>query len=150
MRYLVTGGAGFIGSNTVDELVRRASVQSLQLAGFDATGFANAESALPLVDADFAGVVVSDIRLPGMSGLDLLAQCHERARDVPIILVTGHGDISMAVQAMRATLRQGLADAVRDQMAHELAEQIVQRATADFAEGVRAVAERRAGRFTGR
>ncbi|MFT0169647.1 sigma-54-dependent transcriptional regulator [Paraburkholderia mimosarum] len=84
-----------------DELVRRAGVQSLQLAGFDAAGFANAEGALPLVDADFAGVVVSDIRLPGMSGLDLLAQCHERAPDVPVILVTGHGDISMAVQAMR-------------------------------------------------
>ncbi|MEM5315763.1 sigma-54 dependent transcriptional regulator [Paraburkholderia sp. JHI869] len=84
-----------------DELVRRAGVQSLQLAGFDAAGFANAEGALPLIDADFAGVVVSDIRLPGMSGLDLLAQCHERAPEVPIILVTGHGDISMAVQAMR-------------------------------------------------
>ncbi|HKT95983.1 MAG TPA: sigma-54 dependent transcriptional regulator [Paraburkholderia sp.] len=84
-----------------DELVRRAGVQSLQLAGFDAAGFANAEAALPLVDAEFAGVVVSDIRLPGMSGLDLLAQCHERAPDVPVILVTGHGDISMAVQAMR-------------------------------------------------
>ncbi|MBN3855393.1 MULTISPECIES: sigma-54-dependent transcriptional regulator [unclassified Paraburkholderia] len=84
-----------------EELVRRAGVQSLQLAGFDATGYANAEAALPLVDAEFAGVVVSDIRLPGMSGLDLLAQCHERAPDVPVILVTGHGDISMAVQAMR-------------------------------------------------
>ncbi|MFD1558926.1 sigma-54-dependent transcriptional regulator [Paraburkholderia silviterrae] len=84
-----------------DELVRRAGVQSLQLAGFDAASFANAEAALPLVDAEFAGVVVSDIRLPGMSGLDLLAQCHERAPDVPVILVTGHGDISMAVQAMR-------------------------------------------------
>jgi two-component system, NtrC family, C4-dicarboxylate transport response regulator DctD len=84
-----------------DELVRRAGVQSLQLAGFDAAGFANAEAALPLVDAEFAGVVVSDIRLPGMSGLELLAQCHERAPDVPVILVTGHGDISMAVQAMR-------------------------------------------------
>ncbi|WP_322058985.1 sigma-54 dependent transcriptional regulator [Paraburkholderia sp. J63] len=84
-----------------DELVRRAGVQSLQLAGFDATGFANAEAALPRVDTEFAGVVVSDIRLPGMSGLDLLAQCHERAPDVPVILVTGHGDISMAVQAMR-------------------------------------------------
>ena len=46
-------------------------------------------------------MIVSDIRLPGASGLDLLAQCHERAPDVPVILVTGHGDISMAVQAMR-------------------------------------------------
>ncbi|HEY1608452.1 MAG TPA: sigma-54 dependent transcriptional regulator [Paraburkholderia sp.] len=84
-----------------DELVRRAAVQSLQLAGFRASGFASAEAALGAIDAEFAGVVVSDIRLPGASGLDLLAQCRQRAPDVPIILVTGHGDISMAVQAMR-------------------------------------------------
>jgi two-component system C4-dicarboxylate transport response regulator DctD len=84
-----------------DELVRRASVQSLQLAGFDVTGHASVESAARSISADFPGVIVSDIRLPGASGLDLLAQCHERAPDVPVILVTGHGDISMAVQAMR-------------------------------------------------
>ncbi len=84
-----------------DELVRRAGVQSLQLAGFETMGFAAAETALPLIGPDFTGVVVSDIRLPGASGLDLLAQCHERAPGVPVILVTGHGDISMAVQAMR-------------------------------------------------
>lgn len=84
-----------------DELVRRASVQSLQLAGFDVTGHASVESAARGISADFPGVIVSDIRLPGASGLDLLAQCHERAPDVPVILVTGHGDISMAVHAMR-------------------------------------------------
>jgi two-component system C4-dicarboxylate transport response regulator DctD len=87
-----------------DELVRRASVQSLQLAGFDVVGHASVESALRSVGSiggDFPGVIVTDIRLPGASGLDLLAQCHERAPDVPVILVTGHGDISMAVQAMR-------------------------------------------------
>jgi two-component system, NtrC family, C4-dicarboxylate transport response regulator DctD len=84
-----------------DELVRRASVQSLQLAGFDVTGHASVESAARSINADFPGVIVSDIRLPGASGLDLLAQCHERVPEVPVILVTGHGDISMAVQAMR-------------------------------------------------
>ncbi|WP_321794232.1 sigma-54 dependent transcriptional regulator [Caballeronia sp. J97] len=84
-----------------DELVRRASVQSLQLAGFDVTGHGSVESAARAVDASFPGVIVSDIRLPGASGLDLLAQCRERAPEVPVILVTGHGDISMAVQAMR-------------------------------------------------
>src|SRR5476649_1442395 len=84
-----------------DELVRRASVQSLQLAGFEVSGFGSVEAASRLIDASFPGVIVSDIRLPGASGLDLLAQCHERAPEVPVILVTGHGDISMAVQAMR-------------------------------------------------
>jgi two-component system, NtrC family, C4-dicarboxylate transport response regulator DctD len=84
-----------------DELVRRASVQSLQLAGFDVSGHGSVESAARAIDASFPGVIVSDIRLPGASGLDLLAQCRERAPEVPVILVTGHGDISMAVQAMR-------------------------------------------------
>ncbi len=84
-----------------DALVRRASVQSLQLAGFDVAGFESAEAAEKAIVADTAGVIVSDIRLPGASGLDVLAQCRERVPDVPVILVTGHGDISMAVQAMR-------------------------------------------------
>lgn len=84
-----------------DALVRRASVQSLQLAGFDVAGFESAEAAEKAIVADTAGAVVSDIRLPGASGLDVLAQCRERVPDVPVILVTGHGDISMAVQAMR-------------------------------------------------
>ncbi|MBY4857496.1 sigma-54 dependent transcriptional regulator, partial [Burkholderia contaminans] len=84
-----------------DALVRRASVQSLQLAGFDVAGFESAEAAEKAIVADTAGAIVSDIRLPGASGLDVLAQCRERVPDVPVILVTGHGDISMAVQAMR-------------------------------------------------
>ncbi|KAA0091832.1 sigma-54-dependent Fis family transcriptional regulator [Paraburkholderia sp. T12-10] len=87
-----------------DELVRRASVQSLQLAGLTVAGFDSVEAARHVLEApfdEFAGVIVSDIRLPGASGLDLLAECRERAPDVPVVLVTGHGDISMAVQAMR-------------------------------------------------
>ncbi len=58
-----------------DELVCRASVQSLQLAGFDVTGHGSVEAASHAIDASFPGVIVSDIRLPGASGLDLLAQC---------------------------------------------------------------------------
>lgn len=87
-----------------DELVRRASVQSLQLAGFAVGGYGSVEAAgdaLAQLDERFAGVIVSDIRLPGASGLDLLARCAHDAPEVPVILVTGHGDISMAVQAMR-------------------------------------------------
>ena len=56
----------------------------------------------------------------------------------------------LAVIATRKTLRQGLADAVRAQTNHEHAEQTILRATEDFAEGVRAVQERRPGRFIGR
>jgi two-component system C4-dicarboxylate transport response regulator DctD len=86
-----------------DELVRRASAQSLQLAGFDVVGYPCVEAARPVLDelGMLPGVIISDIRLPGASGLDLLEYCREHVPEVPVILVTGHGDISMAVQAMR-------------------------------------------------
>ncbi|VXB46115.1 C4-dicarboxylate transport transcriptional regulatory protein DctD [Burkholderia sp. 8Y] len=107
-----------------DELVRRASVQSLQLAGFEVAGHGSVESAARAIDAHFPGVIVSDIRLPGASGLDLLAQCRERAPDVPVILVTGHGDISMAVQAMR----DGAYDFIEKPFASERLVEAVRRA----------------------
>jgi two-component system C4-dicarboxylate transport response regulator DctD len=84
-----------------DELVRRANVQSLQLAGVDVEAYASAEAALPSLEPDLHGIVVCDVKLPGMSGLELLTHCHQTAPDIPVILVTGHGDITMAVHAMR-------------------------------------------------
>ncbi len=84
-----------------EPLVRQATAQSLELAGFSVQAVASAEAALPHLLPDFPGVLVSDIRLPGASGLDLLQHCRNHAPGVPVILVTGHGDITMAVQAMR-------------------------------------------------
>ena len=109
-----------------DELVRRASVQSLQLAGFDVIGYPCVEAAQPAFTAAGAlpGVIVSDIRLPGASGLELLEQCREHVPDVPVILVTGHGDISMAVQAMR----DGAYDFVEKPFASERLIETVRRA----------------------
>ncbi|MGN6806673.1 MAG: sigma-54-dependent transcriptional regulator [Trinickia sp.] len=112
-----------------DELVRRASVQSLQLAGFDVTGYPSVEAAqAALARAQAAGagpgVIVSDIRLPGASGLQLLEHCREHVPEVPVILVTGHGDISMAVQAMR----DGAYDFVEKPFASERLIETVRRA----------------------
>jgi two-component system C4-dicarboxylate transport response regulator DctD len=112
-----------------DELVRRASVQSLQLAGFDVTGYPSVEAAqVALARARAAGagpgVIVSDIRLPGASGLQLLEHCREHVPEVPVILVTGHGDISMAVQAMR----DGAYDFVEKPFASERLIETVRRA----------------------
>jgi two-component system C4-dicarboxylate transport response regulator DctD len=84
-----------------DELVRRATLQSLHLAGIEALGLESAEVALQHLHPAFPGILISDIRLPGMDGLELLAQCRALTPEVPVILVTGHGDISMAVQAMQ-------------------------------------------------
>ncbi|SNS86883.1 two-component system, NtrC family, C4-dicarboxylate transport response regulator DctD [Noviherbaspirillum humi] len=85
-----------------DHLVRRATLQSLRIAGLQALGLESAEVALQHLRADFPGILVTDIRLGGMDGLQLLAHCRQSAPDMPVILITGHGDISMAVQAMRA------------------------------------------------
>ena len=84
-----------------DEEVRRANAQSLELAGFEVQGFASAEIALAALGPQFPGVVVTDVRLPGLNGLELLRRLMERDPDLPVILITGHGDIPMAVEAMR-------------------------------------------------
>ncbi|MDE2486319.1 MAG: sigma-54-dependent Fis family transcriptional regulator [Alphaproteobacteria bacterium] len=83
-----------------DDALREANVQALQLAGYDVRPFASAEAALKAIDADFAGVVVSDIRMPGMDGRQLFRRLHELDADLPVLLITGHGDIAEAVQAM--------------------------------------------------
>lgn len=84
-----------------DEAVRRGCEQAMLLADMAVRTFADAETALAAMEADLPAVVVSDVRLPGLSGLDLLKEAGRRDRDLPVILITGHGDVSMAVQAMR-------------------------------------------------
>ena len=75
--------------------------QALALEDIPSQGVASAEAALACIGDDFAGIVVSDIRLPGMDGLELLSQLKARDPSLPVVLITGHGDISMAVGAMR-------------------------------------------------
>ena len=84
-----------------DPTVLAGSEQALQLAGLNVQAFASAELAYRQLKPDFAGIVVSDVRLPGMSGMDLLKAVKALDTHLPVILVTGHGDITMAVQAMR-------------------------------------------------
>jgi two-component system response regulator AauR len=76
--------------------------QALALEDILSEGVGSAEEALARIGDDFAGIVVSDIRLPGIDGLQLLDQLKARDPSLPIVLITGHGDISMAVGAMRA------------------------------------------------
>ena len=84
-----------------DDDLRCAVGQSLDLAGFAVAVFANAPAALAAIDPGFAGVVVSDIRMPRMDGFQLFAAVRAIDADIPVILVTGHGDVSMAVAALR-------------------------------------------------
>lgn len=81
--------------------IRRSARQTLELADFQVTCLESADKALPLLSRDFTGVAVCDIRMPGLDGLSLLSEVHAVDHDLPIILITGHGDIAMAVGAMR-------------------------------------------------
>ncbi len=81
--------------------IRIANGQTLELAGYQVHLFDRAEAALPLVSHDWPGVVVSDMKMPGMGGMEFLQQALTIDHDLPVILITGHGDIAMAVQAIR-------------------------------------------------
>ncbi|THK35901.1 sigma-54-dependent Fis family transcriptional regulator [Ensifer sp. MPMI2T] len=84
-----------------EEELRHSSAQALELAGFRVDTFASAEHALEFIGFSFSGVVISDIRMPGMDGMTFLQRIREIDAEVPVILVTGHGDVQLAVRAMR-------------------------------------------------
>ncbi len=85
-----------------DEKDMRDSIaQWLSLSGFQAETHASAEDALRVLGPDFNGVVISDIRMPGMGGMALLKKLTGTDGSLPVILITGHGDVPMAVEAMR-------------------------------------------------
>ncbi len=81
--------------------IRSAVEQWLSLSGFEVQLFSCAEECLSLLPAHFAGVIVSDVRMPGMGGLALLTRLQQVDPDLPVIMLTGHGDVPMAVEAMR-------------------------------------------------
>ncbi|MEM7722542.1 MAG: sigma-54 dependent transcriptional regulator [Pseudomonadota bacterium] len=84
-----------------DADLRHAAGQALSLADLEATLCADGATALTHLDRDFAGVLVTDIRMPGMDGLALMSQALQIDPELPVILVTGHGDVDLAVQSMR-------------------------------------------------
>ena len=73
-------------------------------AGYDVQGFASAQAALAALDTGRAvpDLMLTDLRMPGMDGLELLQAVKARPVDLPVVLLTGHGDVSHAVQAIRA------------------------------------------------
>jgi two-component system C4-dicarboxylate transport response regulator DctD len=84
-----------------DSDMRLGSTQALTLAGLEVDAFASVEEARSRVSVGVPAVVVCDVKLPGMAGTDWLGEIHAIDPNLPVILVTGHGDIAMAVRAMR-------------------------------------------------
>jgi two-component system C4-dicarboxylate transport response regulator DctD len=85
-----------------DPHLRQALSQTLDLAGLKVSSLADAHGVAARIERDWPGVVVSDIRMPGIDGLQLLQQLQEQDPELPVLLITGHGDVPLAVQAMRA------------------------------------------------
>jgi len=85
-----------------DDDLRASLRQVLTLAGFAVEAFPAAAPALAAIGADWPGLVVTDVRMPHMSGIDLFRALHARDPELPIILITGHGDVAMAVDTLKA------------------------------------------------
>jgi two-component system C4-dicarboxylate transport response regulator DctD len=85
-----------------EEHVRRACRQTLELEDFQVLCFANPDRALERIGPGFNGILISDIKMPRKDGLEVLAQAMEIDPGLPVVLMTGHADVPLAVKAMRA------------------------------------------------
>lgn len=96
---MTSGGTVFVVDD--DEGVRSSLRILLEAAGHQAQAFASARDFLDRYQADQAGCLVLDVRMPGMDGMALQRELSQRHALMPIIFVTGHGDVPLAVEAMK-------------------------------------------------
>lgn len=85
-----------------DASIRDSLSLMLGLSGYSTRLFADAESFLVAFDQQWAGCVVADLRLPGLSGTELQAQVRDRGSNIPFVIITAHGDVAAARAAFRA------------------------------------------------
>jgi FixJ family two-component response regulator len=98
-----------------DPLYRRSSERLVRSVGFSVQSFESARDFLSSRRPNAPSCLILDVRLPGLSGLDLQRELAEAGVQIPIIFVTGHGDIPMSVQAMKAGAVEFLTKPFRDQ-----------------------------------
>ncbi|WP_269617649.1 sigma-54-dependent transcriptional regulator [Zhongshania sp. BJYM1] len=84
-----------------EENVRKALCQTIEIEGYRVNDFASAEHALPHIDPSFPGVIITDYNMPGINGIEFLQRIKAIDADIPVVLLTGHADVSVAVEAMR-------------------------------------------------
>lgn len=111
-----------------DDIVRQATAQWLQLAGFHVEAFSQGEAALAEIKRRAFDGVVSDVRLPGMDGLSLMEVIQAEQVSCPVILITGHGDVDMAVKA----LQKGAYDFIEKPFNPERLSQTLHTAVSDY------------------
>jgi two-component system, LuxR family, response regulator FixJ len=98
-----------------DDSMRRALALLLNTVGHKTATFANPKEFLEKFESDNAGCLVLDIRMPGMSGLELQQHLNRTGSMLPVIFITGHGDVPMAVQAMKEGAFEFVQKPFRDQ-----------------------------------
>jgi FixJ family two-component response regulator len=98
-----------------DFYVRQGLENLLQSLGFNVVSFASVAEFFKNVTPDACACLVLDVRLPGLSGLDLQAELKRLNIEIPIVFITGHGDIPMTVRAMRAGAVEFLTKPIREQ-----------------------------------
>ena len=113
-----------------DDAVRSSLRLLLKSAGLQTIAHASAQEFLAAWDGDQPGCLVLDVRMPGMSGIELQAELNQRGAIIPVIFISGHGDIPMAVEAIQHGAFDFLQKPFRDQ---DLIDR-VQRALASDAE----------------
>jgi two-component system, NtrC family, C4-dicarboxylate transport response regulator DctD len=104
--------------------MRHAVTQWLGLAGFEMLVHDKATSALNTLSADFPGILVTDLKMEGMDGMELLRRSQQIDPELPVVVITGHGDVEIAVEAMRL----GAYDFIEKPFAPERFLEIVRRA----------------------
>lgn len=98
-----------------DEAMRNAVSSILRSVGYQVETLARGEDFIALADKGLSGCAVLDVRLPGPSGLEVQRRIADAGHSIPIVFITGHGDIAMAVQAMKANAVEFLTKPFRDQ-----------------------------------
>ena len=84
-----------------DDAVRQSLEFLLKTAGISVRGFDSARAFLEVLPAIKSGCIITDVRMPEITGIDLLRRLKESGVDIPVIVITGHGDILLAVEAMK-------------------------------------------------
>src|SRR6516164_8391872 len=107
--------------------MREALSRLFRSIGMRAQIFASAQDFLGFKRPDAPACLVLDVRLPGLSGLDLQRELAQAGPAIPIIFITGHGDIPMSVQAMKAGAVEFLAKPFRDQVLLDAIHQAIER-----------------------
>lgn len=120
-----------------DAALRRSLVFLLDSVGWRTEAHASAEEFLAAYRPGEPGCLVLDIRMPGMSGLELQQVLRTQGRTLPIIFITGHGDISLAVQAMKQEACDFLEKPFKDQVLLDAVSQAVRRSSRELETGRR-------------